>query len=166
MAVQEISSFKICIETGHPSIEEITRMLKDMAKQKPLKVVIIDDLQLQYTERHFDDRKEELLYICTALKNLGKELGLSIILLSKLDDIDTKKNSRLTLYDIPFYGEMENIMDVIMLLYRDGCRDLNSLEELLEINVCINKEGPQGFINLRFDPETGKFRDDIKENAQ
>lgn len=103
------------------------------------------------------------------LRAVGKELNTPVILLSQLsrqsetftDDDRTKRRRRPELTDLRSSGEIEQSADVVMFLYKEQSQDTYSspAEDLVEIIVRKNRNGPIGINTLRWIPRYVKFKD-------
>lgn len=99
------------------------------------------------------------------LRALGKELGCPVILLSQLsrqpEKSDGKKVSRRPqLSDLRSSGEIEQTADVVMFLYRDSYYEQPGLapeEDVIEVIVQKQRNGPPGVIKLKWLPKYMRF---------
>jgi replicative DNA helicase len=84
-----------------------------------LKLLIIDYLQLITTNIPFQNRHLEIGYITKELKNLAKELGIPVILLSQLSRaLKGDKGTEPVLNDLKESGEIENDADIVLFIHK------------------------------------------------
>lgn len=101
-------------------------------------------------------------------KNIAKENNCIIYIVSQLSrTIEHRCDKQPLLFDLRESGDIENISDVVMLIYRDeyykGYYDENNSypKGEAEIIVAKNKTGFVGTVNLLFSSPFAKFLDPI-----
>lgn len=87
---------------------------------RKLNVIFIDYLkQVKATDRYRGNRVYEIGEITTGLREIGKKLGLCIVLLAQLNrGVEGRDDKRPSMADLRESGDIENDADVVMLLYR------------------------------------------------
>lgn len=125
-----------------------------------LRLIIIDDI-------HFDENQREVnhihkgLSITQSLKNLAKELNISIIITSQLlRKLEYRKNKHPIISDLPNDSIKEDA-DVIMFIYRDSYYKLESSSnnyDVAEIIIAKNKNGAIGTADFRFNSKYRQIR--------
>ena len=98
-----------------------------------LRVVFVDYLkQVSAGDRYRGNRVYEIGEITAGLRDIGKRLGLCMVLLTQLNRaVENREDKRPVLADLRESGDLENDADVVLLLYRDAyylARDLKSAE--------------------------------------
>lgn len=80
---------------------------------------MIDYLQLVSNHAKGRNREQEVSVIARSLKNIAKELDISVIALSQLSrGVEKRQGCRPTLGDLRESGEIEQAADVVTLVYR------------------------------------------------
>jgi replicative DNA helicase len=119
-AIRKIEDLPISIDEG--SITTLTYLMhriKEYVKNKDIKLVLVDYLQLVTHNSKSGNREQEVGKVTRTLKNLAKELNITIIALSQLNrGVGLRTNSKPTLSDLRESGEIEQAADVVMLIYR------------------------------------------------
>ena len=123
-------------------------------------LIAIDYLTLMKAEKA---ERNDLAYgnITKALKNLAKELGCPVLLLTQLNRmLEQRPDKRPTPSDSRDTGQIEQDCDVWIGLYRDAVYNdklSNELRDFAEVIVRLNREGFTGTIYTRF--INGRFID-------
>jgi replicative DNA helicase len=120
---------------------------------KGLKVLIVDYLQLSAGSgkgRGESNRNAEIEEITRGCKQLAKELGLSLILLSQLGrDVEKRPDKRPMLSDLRDSGGIEQDADVVLFLYPG--RPFSDVQKLVGLDVAKQRGGPLGEVVLAFE---------------
>ena len=127
---------------------------------KPLKVVIVDYLQLMKGQREKGDTRErEVSSLSQGLKNLAKQEHLVVIALSQLNrELEKQKDRRPQLKDLRESGSIEQDADNVYFLYRESYYDRNTTERLsAELDVAKQRNGPNGLVDLIFRQEYTRY---------
>jgi len=102
------------------------------------------------------------------LRDLGKELGCPVLLLSQLSrqnenrENNKKPNRRPQLSDLRASGEIEQTADIVMFLYRDSYYELAGMgpeDDSMEVIVQKHRNGRTGIATIRWLPRLVKFKD-------
>lgn len=134
------------------------KCLNEFRERVNPRLIIIDYLQLMDT--YSKETPEDIL---RDLKFLAKEMHCPILLLSQLDrdvDSDSREDHRPTLKDISGVVDVEELVDVVIFLYRDSYYNPHPEDkEKAEIIIAKNtrKENKIGTITVKF--RNGFFRD-------
>ncbi|HUU53155.1 MAG TPA: replicative DNA helicase [Candidatus Bathyarchaeia archaeon] len=134
-------------DTGGLSLSEIRRRARKAKKQSNIQWVIIDYLQLIFTEKgHSRDR--EVGIVSAGLKSLAKELRVPFIVLSQLNrGLESRDNKRPRLSDLRESGNLEQDADLVLFLYRPSVYGAEEeFEGQSEIIVAKQRNGPAGKI--------------------
>lgn len=140
------------------TILQLRSKARRMKARYDIKALVIDFLQLlRSSKRKVDSRQEEVGDIARNIKGLAKELGIPIIAVSQLNrELEKDKKRKPRMSDLRESGEIEQVADVIGLLYRpfvgdDDVGDENYFEAV-PVNLLIgkNRNGPQGEVALTF----------------
>lgn len=148
------------------SILQIRARARRMVQQYGIKCLGLDYMQLAHStsKRARENRQIEISEISSGLKELAKELGLPIIVLSQLNrDIEKGTRRKPRLSDLRESGSIEQDADIVGLLYKstDDEDDDNSGNQPdgIPINLLIAKQrnGPTGDVNLTFMKSITRF---------
>mgnify|MGYP001205650359 CR=1 FL=1 len=119
-AIGNIENIPLHIDEGSvTSLGYLIYRIKEYVKNKAVKLVMIDYLQLVSSKNKAGSREQEVSKVARTLKNLAKELNITVIALSQLNrGVGMRNNSKPTLSDLRESGEIEQAADVVMLIYR------------------------------------------------
>ena len=139
-----------------------------IAEERP-EYVFIDYLQLMETPRK-KQRSETITNIMLDLKQIAKENNCIIFISSQLSRaLESRCDKRPMLSDLRESGDIENISDVVMFIYRDEYYKSYANEEdyalnkgKAEIIIVKNKMGAVGTIELLFRSQFAKFLEPIQ----
>ncbi len=140
-------------------IRQKLRMMKRLYPGQHI-VVMIDYVQLiQGDPKHKGNRTQEISDISRSLKRLAREMDLTIIALSQLSrNVEARQDKRPMLSDLRESGQLEQDADVIAFVYRDDYYNKDTdLQNMVEIIVAKQRNGPVGVANLSFVKEFSKF---------
>nr|WP_144925183.1 replicative DNA helicase [Paenibacillus bovis] len=125
-------------------------------------LVIVDYLQLIMGDpKHRANRQAEISEISRLLKIMARELNVVVIALSQLSrGVESREDKRPILSDLRESGQIEQDADVIAFLYRDDYYEKKTPENnILEVSLAKQRNGPIGTIKLAFDKEVGRIED-------
>lgn len=122
-------------------------------------LVVVDYLQLM-TGPLSPTRDREVAAVSQGLKRLAKEVGAPVIALSQLNrSVDSRQDKRPMLSDLRDSGAIEQDADIVMTLFREGYYDKRSRNDVVEVAVAKNRNGPTGRAQMGWIPEVMAFRD-------
>lgn len=129
------------------------------ASEGRLGLVVVDYLQLMAGRRDSEHRPVEASEIGRGLKVLARELHVPVIALSQLSRrLEWRSDKRPMLADLRASGELEEIADVVLFLYRDKLYNAHTPDTgLAEIIVAKHRNGPSGVVTLAFRDEYISF---------
>ncbi len=147
------------------SLNYLTSKIRKYAINDNVEVVLIDYLQLVSVQgKKNGTREQEVSMVARTLKNLAKELNISIIALSQLNrGVSFRGNPKPTMSDLRESGEIEQAADIVCLLYRPEYYNIPSLEDgtdsqgLAQIIFAKGRNIGVGEINMNFDASRTKF---------
>ena len=165
--VTKIESLPISIDEGNiTSLGYLVHRIKEYVKNKNAKLIMVDYLQLVSAKSKAGSREQEVSQVARSLKNLAKELNITIIALSQLNrGVGMRNNSKPTLSDLRESGEIEQAADVVMLIYRPEYYGIefndNGKESKGTANIIFAKGRNIGVgeVTLSFKSEITKFVD-------
>ena len=119
-AIGDIEKIPLHIDEGNiTSLGYLVHRIKEYVKNKSAKLIMVDYLQLVSAKSKAGSREQEVSQVARTLKNLAKELNITIIALSQLNrGVGMRNNSKPTLSDLRESGEIEQAADVVILIYR------------------------------------------------
>ena len=139
--------------------------------EQGVRMIIIDYLQLMTSYGsgiRFNNREEELSYICRSLKDLAKELNTPVIVLSQLPrEVAMREGEaakRPQLSDLREYGTIEQNADFVCFLHRpeyyniyrsaDNSQNYRGKAEFI---FAKHRNGKVGIVMLKFKPQFSLF---------
>lgn len=151
-------------DSGMITVLEMKAKCRRMKKDRGLDLVMVDYLQLAHADSRPERREQEISEISRGLKAMAKELDIPVIALSQLNrgpENRPGKDKRPMLADLRESGAIEQDADVIAFIYRDWFynRDDPTKEDLAELIIAKQRNGPTGTIELTFLSRLAQFRD-------
>ncbi len=170
-------------DQGSVNINQLKSKLRKLkAKHPQIEMAIVDYLQIM-SSSGVKSRTEEISEISRGLKMLARELKMPIIALSQLNrGLEARNDKRPMLSDIRESGAIEQDADIILFVYRDDVYRFKEEkekekaaakegkeyvsdwvekdEEDAEIIIGKQRNGPTGFVKLKFQKKFTKFVDD------
>ena len=150
---------------------KIHERIRQYVITKKVKLFMVDYLQLVSNDKKGRSREQEVSEVARALKNIAKELNVTIIALSQLNrGVGQRSESRPTIADLRESGEIEQAADVVVLVYRPEYYGItqnekgDSTEGLAEIIFAKGRNIGTGVLGLKFQRELTKFHE-IQEFA-
>ena len=166
-AIGAIEQIPLNIDEGSlTSLSYLVHRIKEYVKNKNVKLVMIDYLQLVSSKNKAGSREQEVSKVARTLKNLAKELNITVIALSQLNrGVGMRNNSKPTLSDLRESGEIEQAADVVMLIYRPEYYGIEYNDDGKESKGTANiifakgRNIGVGEVTLKFKSEITKFID-------
>ena len=159
-ALKELSELKMYIDdTAGMGLLEMRSKVRRLRHEQGLDMIIIDYLQLMQGGRA-ENRQQEISEISRGLKALARELNVPILALSQLSrSVELRAEKKPQLSDLRESGSLEQDADIVMFLYRNEYynRDDTSNQNIAELIIAKNRNGPTTSIRLRFDKEIVRF---------
>lgn len=140
------------------SAADIAARCRRLQRREGLELVVIDYLQLM-TPPKAETRARELALITGALKQLAKELGVPVLLLSQLNrQLEQRQNKRPMMADLRESGSLEQDADLIAFLYRDEVyHDDSPTPGVTELIVAKQRQGETGTVPLAWRGEVSRL---------
>lgn len=153
-------------ETAGLSITEMRTKARRLVRERGVKIIIIDYLQLMNASgMKFGNREQEVSTISRSLKEMAKELNVPVIALSQLSRAnEAREDKRPMLSDLRESGAIEQDADIVCFIHRPeyylkSSEDHNGkdIRGLAEFIVAKHRSGAVGDVNLRFIAQYAKF---------
>ena len=151
-------------ECSSSSLKYLLNRIRQYVITKKVKLFMVDYLQLVTNDKKGRSREQEVSEVARSLKNIAKELNITIIALTQLNrGVGQRSESRPTIADLRESGEIEQAADMVVLVYRPeyyGIKedeDGQSTEGLAEIIFAKGRNVGTGVLGLRFQRELTKF---------
>ncbi|SDK22534.1 replicative DNA helicase [Sediminibacillus albus] len=163
MAMGSLSNAGIFIDdTPGIRVSDIRSKCRRLKQEHGLGMILIDYLQLiQGSANSKENRQQEVSEISRSLKALARELNVPLIALSQLSrGVESRQDKRPMMSDLRESGSIEQDADIVGFLYRDDYYDQESEKQnIIEIILAKQRNGPVGTVELAFVKEYNKFVD-------
>lgn len=163
MAMGSLSNAGIFIDdTPGIRVSEVRSKCRRLKQEQGLGMILIDYLQLiQGSGNSRENRQQEVSEISRSLKALARELNVPLIALSQLSrGVESRQDKRPMMSDLRESGSIEQDADIVGFLYRDDYYDQESEKQnIIEIIISKQRNGPVGNVELAFVKEYNKFVD-------
>lgn len=127
------------------------RLMKKHEKDGGVRLVVIDYLQLIEPENRRDPRQEQVAQISRRLKFLARELNIPVIALAQVNRAsEDRQDHKPRLADLRESGSIEQDADTCMMLHRPGKFDGTQEDNILEVIIAKQRNGPTGEITLTY----------------
>ena len=161
MAMGSLSNAGIYIDDSSGiRVNEIRSKCRRLKQEHGLDMVIIDYMQLiQGSGKPGENRQQEVSEISRSLKGLARELEIPVIALSQLSrGVEQRQDKRPMMSDLRESGSIEQDADIVSFLYREDYYDKETENEnMIEIIIAKQRNGPTGTVTLAFAKEFNKF---------
>ncbi|WP_044123384.1 replicative DNA helicase [Hallella bergensis] len=155
-------------DTPGMSIFELRTKARRLVREKGVKVIMIDYLQLMNANgMRFGNRQEEVSTISRSLKGLAKELDIPILALSQLnrtvENREGLEGKRPQLSDLRESGAIEQDADMVIFVHRPEYYHLledekgNDLRGKAQIIIAKHRKGATGDVLLSFQGQYTRF---------
>jgi replicative DNA helicase len=116
-----------------------------------LGLIVIDYLQLIEPESRRDPRQEQVAQISRRLKFLARELEIPVIALAQVNRAsEDRQDHKPRLADLRESGSIEQDADTCMMLHRPGKFDGAEEDNVLDVIIAKQRNGPTGEIRLSY----------------
>lgn len=129
-----------------------------LAGQMPA-AVLIDHLHEMDSDREYRDDRQKYEQICKDSRTIAREMGVPIILLAQLNRaVEGQQNKRPELHHLRESGAIEQVADIVMMVYRDEYYNPES-EANGEAEVLVRKcrDGERGTAYFFYSVVTGSW---------
>ncbi|HOO17492.1 MAG TPA: replicative DNA helicase [Phycisphaerae bacterium] len=159
-------------DTSDLSILEMRARARMAYRKHKIRAVFVDYLQLMHVPGS-ESRQVEVATISRGLKALAKDLNVPVVAMAQLNrnpEDKTRKGNRPRMSDLRESGAIEQDADVIALLHRESYYKSPTVgedeeaggvpdpeENLADLIIAKNRNGPVGDIKLHFSREYTRF---------
>ncbi|WP_422124668.1 replicative DNA helicase [Planococcus sp. X10-3] len=161
MAMGSLSNAGIFIDdTPGIRVNDIRAKCRRLKQEYGLGMIMIDYLQLiAGPGKSGENRQQEVSDISRSLKGLARELEVPVIALSQLSrGVEQRQDKRPMMSDLRESGSIEQDADIVSFLYREDYYDKETEDQnMIEIIVAKQRNGPTGTVKLAFVKEYNKF---------
>ena len=146
------------------SLTEIRAKARRIVRDEGVRLISIDYMQLIRGPRS-ENRQIEVTMVSQSLKALARELGLPVLVLSQLSrGPERREDTTPRLSDLRESGSIEQDADIVMFLHRPEIYGESVVtQNLVEVHVSKNRNGPTGKARLTFLKEFTRFESYAEE---
>lgn len=127
-----------------------------------IRMVCIDYLQLIEPDNRRDPRHEQVAQIGRRLKGLARELRIPVVALAQVNRApEARADKKPRLSDLRESGTLEADADVVMILHRPEKGEPGYADDLVDLSVAKQRNGPIGDIVLKFAKEYTRFENHV-----
>jgi replicative DNA helicase len=144
---------------------EFRAKCRRMKTQHDVQMIIVDYLQLMHAPKA-ESREREISMISHTLKQVAKELNVPVVALSQLNRAsESRTDKKPMLSDLRESGSIEQDADVVMIIHRPEyyklkeCSDGTPAENIAEVIVAKQRNGPTGEVKLYYNKRLASFHD-------
>ncbi|GAK03400.1 LOW QUALITY PROTEIN: replicative DNA helicase [Geomicrobium sp. JCM 19037] len=159
MAMGSLSRAGIYIDDSPGiTVADIRAKCRRLKQERGLGMILIDYLQL-IQGRGTESRQQEVSEISRNLKAIARELDVPVIALSQLSrGVESRQDKRPMMSDLRESGSIEQDADIVSFLFREDYYDHDAENQnMIEIIIAKQRNGPVGSVELAFIKEYNKF---------
>ena len=142
------------------SVSEIRRECKNIKSKYGLDIIFVDHIGKIKKDSSSRSLNEKVGETVNSLKNMAKELNISVVLLSQLNrGVESRTDKHPMMSDLRDSGNIEQDADKVIMLYRDDYyaerehRD-SRRPNILEVDIQKQRNGQCGIVKLYYDTTT------------
>ena len=146
-------------ETPNISVLELRSKARRHASQYPTDLIVIDYLQLMRGgSSRVESRQVEIAEISRSIKGIARELKVPVIALSQLSrEAEKDDTGQPKLSHLRESGAIEQDADVVLMLSRPPAHEAEGREELINVTIAKQRNGPTGKVELLFKRNIQRF---------
>lgn len=161
-AAGRFADLKIFIhEESRPTVMSIRSTVRKSIKKYPdsQHLVILDYLSFIDMPGRYERNDLKVGAITKALKQMARKFDLPVLLVCQLSrGVESRQDKRPIMSDLQDSGRIEQDADMILFLYRDDYYNKESdKQNIVDIIVAKQRNGPIGTVEMAFIKEYGKF---------
>jgi replicative DNA helicase len=163
-AVEKMRGTQLYVsDTPGLNINQVRAKAKMLKRRRGLRVLVVDYLGLMMGLDPKNLRTYQIAEITTGVKNLAKELGLTVLLLVQIDrKVEQRADQMPTLADLRDSGSIEQDADVVLFVHREIVvkPDLgDEWKQYAKIRVAKLRDGEPGDVDMMYIGENTRFVD-------
>lgn len=155
--------FEIFDDSSTTVNEMRARVRQVQSKHKDKRCIVMIDYLTKIKPMNFygGNENQQVQEVSGDLKAMAKDYKIPVFCLAQLSrGVESRQNKRPIMSDLRASGAVEQDADVIAFLYRDDYYNENSeSQNIIEIDIAKQRNGPVGKIELYYFKETNRFRD-------
>ncbi len=150
-------------DSSNLSVVEMRAKARKLKAEHGLGLIVVDYIQLIQSYRRTENRTQELSEIARGIKSLAKELDVPILAVSQLSRAAEQGGSKIPMLShLRESGELEQVADLVLFLYREDYYDperarREGKENVALVRVAKHRNGPTDDLDLFFHKETSRF---------
>ena len=153
-------------DTPGLSIFELRTKARRLVREKGVKIIMIDYLQLMTGTKRTDNRAQEVAEITRSLKLMAKDLKIPVVTCSQLNRQSASgkgKDHKPTMSELRESGSIEQDADIILLLYRESYFDEDKGESVVadenkaQVIIAKNRHGGTTDVDLNWNGQYTLF---------
>jgi len=150
-------------DSSNLSVVEMRAKARKLKAEHGLGLIVVDYIQLIQSYRKTENRTQELSEIARGIKSLAKELDVPILAVSQLSRAAEQGGSKIPMLShLRESGELEQVADLVLFLYREDYYDperarREGKENVALVRVAKHRNGPTDDLELFFHKETSRF---------
>ena len=146
-------------DRGSMTINRIRSAARRHKRRHGLDLIVIDYLQLLESDSRAFSREQEVSYMTRCAKNMARELGIPVILLSQLSrKCEERPNKRPLCSDLRESGAIEQDADIILFVYRDEVyHEHSEAKGIAEIIIGKGRDIETGTVRTAFLGQYSRF---------
>jgi replicative DNA helicase len=138
-------------DTPTQGMLRIAANARRLRRRHDIRLVVIDYLQLIEPENRRDPRQEQVAQISRRLKYLARELKIPVMALAQVNRAaEDREGHKPRLADLRESGSIEQDADTVLMLHRPGRYDDAQEDNVIEVIVAKQRNGPIGEVTLAF----------------
>lgn len=138
------------------TVREIRRKCRRMKSGEGIDLVMVDYLQLM--QGPGDGEYAVVTQASKDLKAMALQVDVPVVALSQLSrELEKRGDKRPVLSDLRSSGQIEQDADVVGFLYRPYVYDTDAPEDMAELYIAKQRNGPTGGLRLGWDPRITRF---------
>jgi replicative DNA helicase len=145
------------------TVLELRAKARRLKRQHDIRLIMIDYMQLMDSPDVKESRQQQISEISRGIKAVARELNIPVIALSQLNRMSEGRDGhRPRMSDLRESGSIEQDADVVMLLHREDYYKMSEPDfipdNIAEVIIAKQRNGPTGTVKLTFDNKTTTFR--------
>lgn len=141
---------------------ELRAKARRLKMQNDIRLIMLDYMQLMDNPGP-ENRQQQISEISRSIKAVARELNIPVIALSQLNRSSEQRDGhRPRMSDLRESGSIEQDADVVMLLHREDYYNQSNPDfipdNIAEVIIAKQRNGPTGTVKLTFDSKTTTFR--------